>query len=231
MRVAIIPARGGSKRIPRKNIKYFHGKPMIGWSIEVSISSGLFDRIIVSTEDEEIASISKKFGAEVPYLRCKNLADDLTGTTDVICDAIKQLNLGGFYPTEVCCIYPAAPFIRTSDLQLGLANLQISGVDYSFPVSAFRSPIQRAIKITANNRVQMFDELQYLKRSQDLEPAYYDAGQFYWGMSDSWLSNKPLFTQTSAPLILPMHRVHDIDTEEDWRLAEIMFEVMQKYEI
>ena len=222
MRLAVIPARGGSKRIPRKNIREFSGKPMIAWSIEAALQSRCFDRIIVSTDDEEIAEVVRAHGAEVPFMRPAELSDDYTGTTPVVAHAINWINQHGRAASEVCCIYATAPFIQASDLQRGLEVLETTGADFAFSVTSFAFPIQRAIHITPEQRVEMFQPEHFSTRSQDLEEAWHDAGQFYWGKAQAWLDNKPLFSG-AAPVILPRHRVQDIDTPEDWLRAELMF--------
>jgi len=227
MRLAVIPARGGSKRIPRKNIKPFGGLPMIAWSIRAAIDSQCFDRIIVSTDDEEIAAYAKRYGAEVPYLRPANLSDDHTGTIPVIAHAIGWQNQHGQAASEVCCLYATAPFVQAADLQHGLQVLHSSGADYAFSVTSYAFPIQRAIRITAAQRVEMFQPDHLNTRSQDLPEAWHDAGQFYWGQAQAWLAAKPLFSQGAAPVLLPRHRVQDIDTPEDWERAEWLFKAMQ----
>lgn len=223
MKLAVIPARGGSKRIPRKNIKLFRGVPIIVRSIKAALESKCFDRIVVSTDDPEIAELSQAYGAETPFMRPPDLADDFTGTIPVIADAITWLQHNGEEPTEVCCIYPAAPFLLPSDLKLGLDTLLSSGADYTFSVTTYSSPIQRAIRINRDMRVEMLQPENFYLRTQDLERIWHDAGQFYWGKSGAWLSEKPLFTSDSAPVPLPRHRVQDIDTEDDWTRAELMF--------
>lgn len=228
MKLAVIPARGGSKRIPRKNIKLFGGKPMIAWSIEAAQQTSLFDRIIVSTDDEEITSIARKHGADVPFLRPAELSDDHTGTAPVIAHAIKWHSKHDFEPTDICCIYATAPFLRSEDIRLGHNILEQSKADFAFSVTSFAFPIQRAVKLRADGRVEMFDASQFHKRSQDLTEAYHDAGQFYWGKRDAWLSGTPIFGPKSAPVILPRHRVQDIDNIEDWKQAELMMEVLRK---
>jgi len=227
MRLAVIPARGGSKRIPRKNIKAFGGLPVIAWSISAAIQSQCFDRIIVSTDDEEIAAVAKEHGAEVPFERPANLSDDHTGTIPVIAHAIDWQNQHGPAATQVCCIYATAPFVQAADLKRGLRVLQSKDADYAFSVTSYAFPIQRAIRITADQRVEMFQPEYFNTRSQDLAEALHDAGQFYWGQSQAWLEGKPLFSQGSAPVPLPRHRVQDIDTPEDWDRAEWMFKAMQ----
>ncbi|PCJ73209.1 MAG: pseudaminic acid cytidylyltransferase [Rhodobacteraceae bacterium] len=226
MKIAIIPARGGSKRIPKKNIKMFCGKPMIAWSIEAALISGCFDRVIVSTDDQEIADVALHYGAEVPFLRPRDLSDDHTGTTPVIRHATEWVAKNGTPATYVCCIYATAPFIRPTDIQDGLAALKTAACDYAFSVTSYAFPIQRAVKITAENRVEMFEPDQFQTRSQDLEEAYHDAAQFYWGTADAWLAERLIFGAKSVPVILPRHRVQDIDTPEDWNTAEFMFKAM-----
>jgi pseudaminic acid cytidylyltransferase len=226
MKLAVIPARGGSKRIPRKNIKPFCGKPMIAWSIEAAIKSNCFHKVIVSTDDCEIAEVAKEYGAEVPFMRPANLSDDFAGTIPVIAHAIEMQQQSGFSVAEVCCIYATAPFVRDSDLHLGLKVMQNLSADYAFSVTSYPFPIQRAIRIDSNQRVEMFQE-EYLNiRSQDLEDAWHDAGQFYWGKVQAWLSGVPIFSSNSAAVILPRYRVQDIDTLEDWKQAELIFKAL-----
>lgn len=228
MKIAVIPARGGSKRIPRKNIKLFCGQPMIAWSIDAAMQSGCFDRVIVSTDDAEIAEVAKAHGADVPFVRPPELSDDHTGTVPVIAHAIEWQNAHGALASQACCIYATAPFVRASDLQRGLEVLQTTGADYAFSVTSYAFPIQRAIRITSERRVEMFQAEHFHTRSQDLEEAWHDAGQFYWGRHQAWLAHKPLFGPDSAPVPLPRHRVQDIDTPEDWERAEWMFKALRQ---
>lgn len=223
MRLAVIPARGGSKRIPRKNVKPFAGKPMIVWSIDAALDSGCFDRIIVSTDDEEIAAIASKAGADVPFMRPANLSDDYTGTIPVVAHAISWMQEHAHPADSVCCIYATAPFVRAEDIRRGQAILEQGGADYAFSVTSFPFPIQRAIRLKAEERVEMFWPEHFASRSQDLEEAFHDAGQFYWGRSEAWLAGRPLFSPQAAAVVLPRHRVQDIDTPEDWQRAELMF--------
>ncbi|MFV0437382.1 MAG: pseudaminic acid cytidylyltransferase [Desulfopila sp.] len=227
MRLAVIPARGGSKRIPRKNIKAFCGKPMIAWSIEAAVQSGCFDQIVISTDDAEIAGISQQYGATVPFMRPAELADDHTGTIPVIQHALNWFIKNGASLSAVCCLYATAPFVNGGDLRRGLDLLNKSNCDYSFSVTSYAFPIQRAIRITEAGRVEMFHPEHFITRSQDLEEAYHDAGQFYWGRPDAWLAEKMIFATTSVPVVLPRYRVQDIDTPEDWQRAEWMFKAMQ----
>ena len=227
MKLAIIPARGGSKRIPRKNIKVFCGKPMIAWSIEAARLSGLFDCIIVSTDDFEIAEVARACGAEVPFMRPSKLSDDHTGTIPVIAHAIDWMSRNTGHVDFGCCLYATAPFVQAKDLQLGYEVLKSCGADYAFSVTSYAFPIQRAIRVTIDHRVDMFNPEHFNSRSQDLEETFHDAGQFYWGRADAWLARKPMFTHDSAPVLLARHLVQDIDTVEDWERAEWMFKVMQ----
>lgn len=227
MKVAVIPARGGSKRIPRKNIKEFCGKPMIAYSIEAALQSGCFDRIIVSTDDSEIAEVAKSYGAEVPFIRPKELSNDYAGTIPVIRHAAQWLIEQGFVPELVCCLYATAPFVTAEYLQQGLQQLQNNNAAYAFTVTSYAFPIQRAIKLNPELGVEMFDKNNFNTRSQDLEEAWHDAGQFYWGRVDAWLTEKIIFGADSTPVILPRHRVQDIDTPEDWDRAEWLFKALK----
>lgn len=225
MNVCIIPARGGSKRIPKKNIKVFCEKPMIAWSIETALASKCFDKVIVSTDDEEIKKIALFYGAEVPFKRPPELSNDTTGTIPVIKHAILELSQIGPTPLNVCCLYATAPFTQISDLQKGYSNLIDLKANYAFSVTSFPFPIQRAIKIV-NNKIEMFHPEHFSTRSQDLEEAYHDAGQFYWGTAKAWLEEKIIFGPGAVPVILERHRVQDIDTPEDWKRAEWLFKAM-----
>lgn len=227
MKIAVIPARGGSKRIPRKNIKLFCGKPMIAWSIEAARYANCFDRIIVSTDDAEIAQIASSCGAEVPFMRPAELSDDHASTIPVIAHAIDWVcsHIGSV--THACCVYATAPFIQAEDLRGGLDILQKSGAQYAFSVTSYAFPIQRAIRINAEQRIDMFNPEYFNIRSQDLEDAFHDAGQFYWGHAAAWLAGKMLFSRDAAPIVLPRYRVQDIDTLEDWERAEWLFKAMQ----
>jgi pseudaminic acid cytidylyltransferase len=225
--IAIIPARGGSKRIPRKNIKLFHGKPLIAYSIQAALNSGLFDEVIVSTDDAEIAKVAKEYGASVPFVRPKELSDDFTGTGAVVQHALEYLQANGYDIDFVCTIYATAPFLDKKYLRLGLEKLKNSDAKHAFSCTSMPFPIQRTFKITANERCEMFEKENFSKRSQDLEPAYQDAGQFYWN-NLSVQSDDIVFANASIPIVLPRHLVQDIDDEEDWIRAELMYEVLQK---
>lgn len=228
MNVAIIPARGGSKRIPRKNIKEFCGKPMVAWSIDAAQQSGCFSRVVVSTDDAEIADVAQRYGAEVPFMRPAALSDDHTGTIPVIRHAVDWFIEHGQRPDLACCIYATAPFITPANIRRGLEILADSGSDYAFSVTSYPFPIQRAIRITPQGRVEMFDPTQFNTRSQDLEEAYHDAGQFYWGRASAWIVEKMIFSKDAVPVLLPRHQVQDIDTMEDWERAELMFRAWKK---
>lgn len=226
MRLAVIPARGGSKRIPRKNIKLFGGKPMIAWSIAAALESGCFDHVVVSTDDNEIAEVARHHGAEVPFVRPPELSDDHTGTIPVIRHAIEWFSEHEQMPVQVCCIYATAPFVRADDIRRGLDVLTSAGSDYAFSVTSYPFPIQRAIRITPQGRVEMFNPEYFNTRSQDLEEAYHDAGQFYWGRAAAWLTGQVIFGPHAAAVRLPRYRVQDIDTAEDWQMAESLFRVV-----
>ena len=227
MRIAVIPARGGSKRIPRKNIKPFQGKPMIAWSILAARDSACFDQIIVSTDDDEIADVARNYGAQVPFMRPANLSDDHATTVPVIAHATAWCRDAGKDVTDVCCLYATAPFVRPDDLQKGLAQLQSSGAQYVFSATDYGFPIQRALYQTAAGRVAMVQPEHMNTRSQDLPAAYHDAGQFYWGHAQAWLDQVPLMGADAQIITLPRYRVQDIDTPEDWRRAELLFQALQ----
>lgn len=223
MKLCLIPARGGSKRIPGKNIRNFAGKPMIVWSIEAAEQAGCFDRIIVSTDDAAIADIARAHGAEVPFTRPAALADDHTTTLAVIRHALDWCEGQGALPETLCCLYATAPFVRPEDIRKGAALL--AQARFAMPVASFGFPIQRAVRIE-NERLQMFDPAQFATRSQDLDEAFHDAGQFYWGDTAAWRSDLALFGPDTAPIHLPRWRVQDIDTPEDWEQAELMFRAL-----
>lgn len=228
MRLAVIPARGGSKRIPRKNIKAFCGKPMIARSIEAALASECFDEVIVSTDDAEIADVARHYGAAVPFMRPVELSNDYAGTTPVIRHAVEWYQQHGKKPEQVCCIYATAPFVQAEDIRRGFHLLSELDVDYAFSVASFAFPVQRAIRITPNTRVDMLYPEYANTRSQDLEEAFHDAGQFYWGRADSWVEEKPIFSADAVPVILPRFLVQDIDTVEDWHRAELMYKAWQQ---
>lgn len=230
MRLAVIPARGGSKRIPRKNVKEFCGKPMLAWSIEAALTSGCFDEVVVSTDDSQIAEVALAHGASIPFMRPAELSDDHTGTIPVVRHAAQCFLDQGRAPDSVCCLYATAPFVRADDLRRGLDVLETTGSDYAFSVTSYAFPIQRALRLTQGGRVEMFNPEHFTTRSQDLEEAFHDAGQFYWGKALAWLEGRTIFTQASSAVMLPRHRVQDIDTLEDWERAEWLFKAMQQEE-
>ncbi|MDP1604343.1 MAG: pseudaminic acid cytidylyltransferase [Legionella sp.] len=222
MNIAIIPARGGSKRIPRKNIKPFYGKPMIAWSIEAAIASGVFDHIIVSTDDAEIAEIAVQWGAEVPFIRPESLSNDYAGTVEVIAHATEWAQNQGWHLDAVCCIYATAPFLEPEDIKRGLNDLNSGDWAYAFSVTDFAAPIFRAFKQTQNGGLEMFFPEHFPTRSQDLPEAFHDAGQFYWGKPGAWLGGKKVFDRHSKPVHVPRFRVQDIDNQADWERAQLL---------
>ena len=223
MNIAVIPARGGSKRIPRKNIRPFAGKPMIGYAIEAALACPAIAEVVVSTDDDEIAEIAAAMGAKVPFRRPAALADDITPTVPVIAHAIAECGALGWSVAKVCCIYPGVPFIRTEDLASALALLDAhEGEGFTFPVAEFPSPIQRALKLAPDGTVAPFNPEHVGTRTQDLEPGYYDAGQFYWGTAESWLAGLAIHAHGRG-IVLPQWRVVDIDTQEDWDRAERLY--------
>ncbi|WP_311971095.1 pseudaminic acid cytidylyltransferase [Pseudomonas baltica] len=226
--VAIIPARGGSQRIPRKNIKLFNGEPMIAHSIRTARASGVFDQVVVSTDDAEIAEVARAWGAEVPFRRPAALADHFTGTSAVIEHALRALRDSGHDHDLACCIYATAPLLQGRFLRDGLALLQANAqASYVFSVCNFPFPVQRALTLDPLGRLTaLYPEFGQV-RSQDLAPAYQDAGQFYWGRSEAWLRGDVVFSDLSLPLILPRHLVQDIDTVEDWTRAEYLYAALQ----
>lgn len=226
MNVAVIPARGGSKRIPGKNIRPFHGRPIIAFSIDAALASGCFERIIVSTDDEAIAAVARDCGAEVPFVRPPSVSDDQATIGHVMAHALAWLADNGTVSGAACCLYATAPFVTAADLQQGLDALSGPGLDYAVAVAQFSYPVQRSCRITDEGRLTMADPAMHLVRSQDLEPRYHDAGQFCWGRAEAWAERRPVFGECTAPLVLPAHRVHDIDTLEDWTRAEWLYATM-----
>jgi pseudaminic acid cytidylyltransferase len=226
--VAIIPARGGSKRIPRKNLKLFNGEPMIVGSIRAALKSGLFDQVLVSTDDEEIAAVARAHGAQVPFMRPTELADDFTGTAAVIEHAVRALEEQGQAYDFACCIYATAPLLQLRYLREGLLTLeQHPDKSFAFSLCSFGFPVQRALTLDSDGALTALYPEYRNTRSQDLPAAYQDAGQFYWGRSDAWLGGIPLYSEQSLPVMLPRHLVQDIDTEEDWRRAEFLYAALK----
>ncbi|WP_271008562.1 pseudaminic acid cytidylyltransferase [Paucibacter sp. B51] len=223
MKIAIVPARGGSKRIPRKNVRLFCGKPMIAWTLDALSTSGCFDRILVSTDDDEVAEIARQWGADTPFRRPAQLADDHTPTLPVIAHALEWLTSHAEVPVQaVCCAYATAPLMQPGDLiQAGRLLEADPALDYVFTATSFAFPVQRAlVRDGAGVKALFTDSIQ--RRSQDLEDAFHDAGQFYWGTAEAFRQGRPIFGPCSKPLLIPRHRVQDIDTPEDWAQAELM---------
>jgi N-acylneuraminate cytidylyltransferase len=245
MKLAIIPARGGSKRIPRKNIRAFCGLPIIGYSIRAALQSACFDQVVVSTDDPEIAECARSFGAQTPFVRPAHLADDHAITRVVINHAIDACaETFGTKANIVCCLYPTAPFVRATDLAAALAQLDVAQADgpgfqptdaghcfkpeFVFSATEYPFPIQRALRRNPNGSVEMFNPRYRNTRSQDLEPAFHDAGQFYCGYSHAFLAGHPMFGSQSLPFLLPAYRVCDLDTPADWERAELLWTVLQQ---
>lgn len=221
--IAIIPARGGSKRLPRKNIRLFHGKPILQWVIEAAASAECFSSIVVSTDDTEIASIARANGALVPFVRPPELSDEHTPTVRVISHALKAMHEHGASYEAACCIYPTAVFASVAALRKGLSLLKESGCNYVMPVVPYPHPIERALRIKPDGDLSMDDPHQVATRSQDLEPSFHDVGQFYWGLSEAWTTEQPILSGKTKAIILERTEAHDIDNEEDWRIAEQLF--------
>lgn len=224
--LCVIPARGGSKRIPRKNIKDFCGKPIIAYSIQTALQSGLFDDVVVSTDDAQIAEVAKEYGASVPFFRDKSLADDFTGTTPVVANAIKEMQKLGKNYQFVCCIYATSPFLKDEFLKDAYKKLKESNKEFAFSICEFNAPIFRSFKKLEDSSVEMFWSENFNKRSQDLPKAYFDAAQFYFGRPDAFLNNLQIFAPHSIGIELPRELVQDIDTLNDWVCAQAMFKAL-----
>lgn len=226
-KIAIITARGGSKRIPRKNIKDFCGKPILAYSIEAAVSSGIFDEVMVSTEDKEIAQLAKQYGAKVPFYRSEKTAGDFATTNDVILEVLEEYEKRGEYFDLGCCIYPTAPFVTAAKLQSAVEQLLESDADTLIPVVPFSYPPQRAM-IVKNERL-IFEYPEYLdSRSQDLEPHYHDVGQFYVFRTESFKRNRKLMIGNILPMVIPELEVQDIDNQTDWEIAEMKYRIMME---
>ncbi len=223
--LAMITARGGSKRIPRKNIKEFNGKPIIAYSIEAAIKSGVFDEVMVSTDDEQIAEISRNYGALVPFMRSEKTSNDFATTVDVIEEVLLEYQKMGQDFDIFACIYPTAPFITADKLREAVGNLSSSGADVLIPVVRFSYPPQRAMEIH-DGRLVFRDPENLSKRSQDLEPHYHDAGQFYISRTESFKRNRALMMGDIIPMELSELEVQDIDNEVDWKLAELKYNLI-----
>ena len=227
MRIAVIPARGGSKRIPCKNIRDFCGRPMIAWPIGAAKASKLFDHIVVSTDDPEIAAVAQTWGGTVPFIRPPELADDHTGTTDVIAHATRWGLGQGWLIQSVCCIYATAALLDGDDLAAGLTALDSGPWSYAFSATDFASTIFRSFQLEPDGGVAMFFPDKFTTRSQDLPKAYHDAAQFYWGRTDAWLRGEHMFERHSVAVPVPRWRVQDIDDADDWTRAEMMFKMVR----
>lgn len=227
LNIAIIPARGGSKRIPRKNLRNFCGKPIIAWSIDAALTSSRFDSVIVSTDDEEIAEYAIAQGASVPFFRPSHLADDFTTTRAVVNHALNWLEDNNQRPDYCCVLYATAPFVTPIDLTNAFNQLKKSDKNFCFTATTFSFPIQRAFYFDAHGDIEMFNKQDLTARSQDLVEAYHDAGQFYWGKASAFLNNLPMYSHFSTAYLMPRYRVQDIDTEEDWEMAQLLFNAMR----
>ena len=227
MKIAIIPARIGSKRIPGKNIKHFRGKEMIVWAIEVAMKSKMFDKVIVSTDDEDIAQISLYAGAETPFLRPVDLADDFTPTVPVIAHAVEQCNLLGWNITYACCIYPCVPFLKPSYIVDAFKLMQQTDACFVYPVTDYSHPIQRAMYRMETGQMQFHQPENELVRTQDLDKSYFDTGQFYWGKANAWKARMKMHS-AGVGMLVPNWSNVDIDSEDDWRRAELLYELLQK---
>ena len=228
MRIAIIPARGGSKRIPGKNIRLFAGKPVIAYSIRAALESGCFDHVIVSTDDEAIAAISREHGASTPFMRPENLADDHTVLADVIAHAIGWCRTQGHTVSQACCIFATAPFVSAASLQAGCDALTATGKHFALSVTSFPFAVQRALRLNTDDTLDAMYPQYRLTRSQDLDEGWHDAGQFCWGTAEAFMQNLPVFAPHTIAVKLPRHRVQDLDTLEDWHRAELMYEVLRQ---
>jgi pseudaminic acid cytidylyltransferase len=227
MIIAIIPARGGSKRIPGKNSKMFCGKPMIAWAIDCALESKLFDKVIVSTDNEHIAQVARAAGAETPFVRPANLADDLTPTVPVIAHAVEAIQAMGLNIEYACCVYPCVPFLQTSDLVDAFALMQKYDAPFSYLVTEYAHPIQRAMRRLPTGQMQFFQPEHELTRTQDLEKSYHDAGQFYWGKASAWKAGMRMHT-AGVGMIVPNWRFVDIDNADDWKRAELLYELFKR---
>lgn len=226
MKIAIIPARGGSKRIPRKNAKPFFGVPMIARTIATAMGSGLFDQVVVSTDDAEIAEIARQAGAHIPFMRPLDLADDLTPTVPVIAHAVQACDAIGWSVSHACCIYPCVPLLAVGDMAAALDLLLATDSDFVYPVTDYAHPIQRAMRRSDTGKMSLYSPQFEMTRTQDLEKSFHDAGQFYWGKASAWLERKKMHT-AGIGMPIPHWRVVDIDSEDDWRRAELIFKALQ----
>lgn len=228
MRIAVIPARAGSKRIPRKNIREFAGKPIIAWPIEAALESDLFDSVIVSTDDEEIANVSLSFGATVPFVRPSNLADDFSDTKAVVRHAISVLGFERDFASQICCIYPTSVFVTPEYLKHGLNLLNAKKCHFTLSITGVDARVLRSFTQDSAGRLKMVFPENYNKRTQDLSPLFCDAAQFYWGSVSAWQGAEPFFSENSLGVSLDSSRVADIDTEVDWVSAEKIFQSIKR---
>jgi pseudaminic acid cytidylyltransferase len=228
MKIAVIPARGGSKRIPRKNVKPFCGQPMMSWSIAVALKSGLFDEVLVSTDDPEIADVARAYGASTPFVRPMELADDLTPTVPVIAHAVDACTLLGWTVSHACCIYPCAPTLQSSDIARAALLCDEEDASFVYPVTEYAHPVQRAMRRDLTGKMQFLDPAHEMTRTQDLEKTYHDAGQFYYGQANAWRAGLRMHS-AGLGLPIPHWRVVDIDTEDDWKRAELVFAALNAH--
>ena len=227
-RVAVVPARGGSKRVPRKNIRPLGGRPLIAWAIDTCVTSGLFDEVIVSTDDPEIADLAARLGASVPFIRPAELSVDHTALAPVIAHAIREIGLGGVQPHAVCCVYPGSPTLRAEDLRGAWEALEGStDAAYAVGVLEYPHPVQRALERDPQRLIQLLDPSLALTRTQDLPPRWHDAGQFVWGRTEAWLKGLPIFGNAVGYELAPWRTI-DLDTEPDWKRAEVVFRVIRE---
>ena len=226
-KLAIIPARGGSKRIPKKNIKNFLGVPVISYAIKAAIESNAFEKIIVSTDCKEIAEISKKFGAEIPFFRSKQNSNDFASTDDVIQEVLEYYSNIGEDFEYACCIYPVNPFLKVDNINSGLVKLIDNNFDCVFSAVKYSYPIQRAFRIDQEKKIKMLNPKNYLKRSQDLSETFHDAAQFYWFKVSSFIKEKKLWTDNTSVIVIAESEVQDIDNKTDWEIAEIKFKIQK----
>ncbi len=228
-KLAIIPARGGSKRISRKNLKNFLGRPILSYSIKAAIQSGLFDEVMVSTDDIEIADLAQYYGASVPFMRSEENASDHATTVDALLEVLKEYQKKGIAFSQACCVYPTAPLLSPYQLHKAYKKMENNNFDTVIPVTEFSYPINRALKIEEGGRLEMIDKENINARSQDLPKAYHDAGQFYWFNVKQLEKNKTLFTNNSGTLVLENSEVQDIDTMQDWKMAELKFKLLNQF--
>ena len=227
MNLAIIPARGGSKRIPRKNIRDFLGKPIIAYSIEAALKCGLIDEVMVSTDDNEIAELAKNYGAKVPFMRSETTSNDFAGLAEVVEEVLACYKKVGKTFDNVCLILSTAPFVKPERIKEAYDLMLSKNYDSVFPVARFSYPIQRSLKMH-NGTVSMFYPENFSKRSQDLEPAYHDSGTFYWMKTEEFNKQKRFYAANTGAIVLPETEVQDIDSEEDWRVAEMKYKILNK---